>query len=88
MIGYPIQQELRSPCRRKTGGDPVTRIVWTRRPGVRQPDEARRPVYTQGGRRCASHRRWAFRQRRRVAAAVPSPEPRVILEIELMGLAA
>ena len=58
MIGYLIQQELRSLLPpEQPGGDPAHHDRGgSGRPGVRQPDEVRRPRLRQGGRRRAGRR--------------------------------
>ena len=76
MIGYLIQQELRASCRRDPGGDPAHHDHGgPGRPGVRQPDQVRRPRLRQGGRRRAGRREGlgvpAGRRRLAAGGAVP-----------------
>ena len=91
MIGYLIQQEPGSSCRRNQVATLLTMIVVDPAdPAFASPTKFVGPVYTkEAADALATDKGWAFRQDgaawRRV---VPSPEPQRILEIEPITLAA
>jgi carbamate kinase len=83
MIGYLIQRELQTSCRRSGGGPLLTMIVVDPDdPAFARPASSSARSTRKDAADAAAKKGWAFRQDesgwRRV---VPSPEPRRIVEI-------